>query len=113
MQGTVIKSSGSVYGVRAIDGTVVDCRVKGNFRLKGIRSTNPVAVGDNVIFDMREDGTAYIVDILERKNYIVRKASNLSKQSHILAANSSPVGFGIDKILVTSFGEIPRTTKLL
>ena len=87
MQGTVIKSSGSVYGVRAIDGTVIDCRVKGNFRLKGIRSTNPVAVGDNVIFDMREDGTAYIVDILERKNYIVRKASNLSKQSHILAAN--------------------------
>ena len=87
MQGTVIKSSGSVYGVRAIDGSVIDCRVKGNFRLKGIRSTNPVAVGDNVIFDMREDGTAYIVDILERKNYIVRKASNLSKQSHILAAN--------------------------
>ncbi len=87
MQGTVVKSSGSVYGVRAIDGTLVDCRVKGNFRLKGIRSTNPVAVGDNVIFDRREDGTAYIVDILERKNYIVRKASNLSKQSHILAAN--------------------------
>lgn len=87
MQGTVIKSSGSVYGVRTIDGTIVDCRVKGNFRLKGIRSTNPVAVGDNVVFDMREDGTAYIVDILERKNYIVRKASNLSKQSHILAAN--------------------------
>ena len=87
MQGTVVKSSGSVYGVRATDGTLVDCRVKGNFRLKGIRSTNPVAVGDNVIFDMREDGTAYIVDILERKNYIVRKASNLSKQSHILAAN--------------------------
>ncbi len=87
MQGTVIKSSGSVYGVRAADGTLVDCRVKGNFRLKGIRSTNPVAVGDHVVFDMREDGTAYIVDILERKNYIVRKASNLSKQSHILAAN--------------------------
>ena len=87
MQGTVVKSSGSVYGVRATDGTLVDCRVKGNFRLKGIRSTNPVAVGDNVVFDMREDGTAYIVDILERKNYIVRKASNLSKQSHILAAN--------------------------
>ena len=87
MQGTVVKSSGSVYGVRAIDGSVIDCRVKGNFRLKGIRSTNPVAVGDNVVFDMREDGTAYIVDILERKNYIVRKASNLSKQSHILAAN--------------------------
>lgn len=87
MQGTVIRSSGSVYGVRAADGSLVDCRVKGNFRLKGIRSTNPVAVGDHVVFDMREDGTAYITEILERKNYIVRKASNLSKQSHILAAN--------------------------
>ena len=87
MQGVVIKSSGSVYAVRATDGTVVDCRVKGNFRLKGIKSTNPVAVGDNVKFDVRADGTAYIVDIMESKNYIVRKASNLSKQSHILAAN--------------------------
>ncbi len=86
-KGTVIRSSGSVYGVRSIDGTLVDCRVKGNFRLKGIRSTNPVAVGDHVMFDVRSDGTAYIVDILERRNYIVRKASNLSKQSHILAAN--------------------------
>ncbi len=87
MQGVVIKSSGSVYAVRVADGTVVDCRVKGNFRLKGIKSTNPVAVGDVVEFDVRADGTAYIVDIMERKNYIVRKASNLSKQSHILAAN--------------------------
>ena len=87
MQGTVIKSSGSVYGVRAMDGSVVECRVKGNFRLKGIRSTNPVAVGDHVKFDVRSDGTAYIVEILERRNCIVRKASNLSKQSHILAAN--------------------------
>lgn len=86
-QGTVVKSSGSVYGVRTMDGRFIDCRVKGNFRLKGIRSTNPVAVGDHVKFDVRADGTAYIVDILDRKNYIVRKASNLSKQSHILAAN--------------------------
>ena len=86
-QGTVVRSSGSVYGVRTAAGAVIDCRVKGNFRLKGIRSTNPVAVGDNVMFDVRSDGTAYITDILERKNYIVRKASNLSKQSHILAAN--------------------------
>lgn len=85
--GTVVRSSGSVYGVRTAAGALVDCRVKGNFRLKGIRSTNPVAVGDNVKFDVRSDGTAYITDILERKNYIVRKASNLSKQSHILAAN--------------------------
>lgn len=87
MQGVVIKSSGSIYAVRATDGAVVDCRVKGNFRLKGIKSTNPVAVGDVVEFDVRADGTAYIMDIMERKNYIVRKASNLSKQSHILAAN--------------------------
>lgn len=87
MQGVVIKSSGSVYAVRATDGSVVDCRVKGNFRLKGIKSTNPVAVGDRVEFDVRSDGTAYIMNIMERKNYIVRKASNLSKQSHILAAN--------------------------
>ncbi len=87
MQGVVIKSSGSVYAVRATNGAVVDCRVKGNFRLKGIKSTNPVAVGDVVEFDVRADGTAYIMDIMERKNYIVRKASNLSKQSHILAAN--------------------------
>ncbi len=76
-----------MYAVRAADGTIVDCRVKGNFRLKGIKSTNPVAVGDYVVFDVRDDGTAYIVEIVERKNYIVRKASNLSKQSHILAAN--------------------------
>lgn len=87
MQGVVIKSSGSVYAVRTADGAVIDCRVKGNFRLKGIKSTNPVAVGDNVRFDVRPDGTAYIVEIMERRNYIVRKASNLSKQSHILAAN--------------------------
>lgn len=70
-----------------MDGSLIECRVKGNFRLKGIRSTNPIAVGDHVKYDVREDGTAYIVEILERKNYIVRKASNLSKQSHILAAN--------------------------
>lgn len=87
MQGTVIKSAGSVYEVRCTDGTNIECRVKGNFRLKGIKSTNPVAVGDYVNVSLREDGTAYIVDIMPRKNYIVRKASNLSKQSHILAAN--------------------------
>ncbi len=87
MQGVVIKSAGSVYDVRLDDGTLIECRVKGNFRLKGIKSTNPVAVGDKVALSVRDDGTAYIIDILPRKNYIVRKASNLSKQSHILAAN--------------------------
>lgn len=86
MQGVVIKSAGSIYTVRTESGTI-ECRVKGNFRLKGIKSTNPVAVGDYVKIDVRKDGTAYIVDIEPRRNYIVRKASNLSKQSHILAAN--------------------------
>lgn len=88
MQGTVVKSAGSVYMVRPDEGdALIECRVKGNFRLKGIKSTNPVAVGDVVVLSPREDGTAYITDIKERRNYIVRKASNLSKQSHILAAN--------------------------
>lgn len=86
MQGVVVKSAGSIYSVRTADG-IIECRIKGNFRLKGIKSTNPVAVGDYVKIDVREDGTAYIVDIETRRNYIVRKASNLSKQSHILAAN--------------------------
>lgn len=87
MQGVVVKNAGSVYVVRLGDGAIIECRVKGNFRLKGIKSTNPVAVGDVVKLQLRDDGTAYIIDILPRKNYIVRKASNLSKQSHILAAN--------------------------
>ena len=69
------------------EGSLVDCRIKGNFRLKGIRSTNPVAVGDRVTITSPVDGTSYITDIQERRNYIIRRASNLSKQSHILAAN--------------------------
>lgn len=87
MHGTVIKSTGSWYLVRTDDGREVECKVKGNFRLRGIRSTNPVAVGDGV--EIIEDGgnAAFIAEVDERRNYIVRKASNLSKQSHILAAN--------------------------
>ena len=86
MQGLVVKNTGNIYSVKT-DSGVVECRIKGNFRLKDIKSTNPVAVGDYVKISMREDNTAYISDILPRRNYIVRKASNLSKQSHILAAN--------------------------
>lgn len=86
MQGIVIKNTGNIYTVKTDEG-IVECRVKGNFRLKDIKSTNPVAVGDNVSISLREDNTAYINDILPRRNYIVRKASNLSRQSHILAAN--------------------------
>ncbi len=88
MQGLVIKNTGSWYVVRTDDGQLFECKVKGNFRLRGIRSTNPVAVGDQVHIIPGEDGvTALIDDIGERRNYIIRRASNLSKQSHIIAAN--------------------------
>jgi len=73
--------------VKTADGDEVECKVKGNFRLKGSRNTNPVAVGDYVHIDKNEEGTALIYEIEDRKNYIIRKASNLSKQSHIIAAN--------------------------
>ena len=88
MQGTIIRNTGSWYVVRTDDGRLFDCKVKGNFRLKGIRSTNPVAVGDRVtILPGDDERTALITEILDRRNYIIRKASNLSKQSHIIAAN--------------------------
>ena len=88
MKGLVVKNTGSWYVVRTDDGQLFDCKVKGNFRLKGIRSTNPVAVGDRVSITPGADGKTALIDSLEdRKNYIIRKASNLSKQSHIIAAN--------------------------
>lgn len=73
--------------VRTDDGNDIECKIKGNFRLKGIRSTNPVAVGDYVQIILNQEGTAFISEIEDRKNYIIRRSSNLSKQSHILAAN--------------------------
>ena len=82
MKGLVIKNTGSWYTVLTDDGQLVDCKIKGNFRLKGIRSTNPVAVGDWVTVSDN-----FITDIEPRRNYIIRKSINLSKQSHILAAN--------------------------
>lgn len=87
MRGLVIKNTGSWYLVHTDEGKDVECKIKGNFRLKGIRSTNPVAVGDRVQIILNREGTAFISEIEERKNYIIRRASNLSKQSHILAAN--------------------------
>lgn len=87
MKGLVIKNTGSWYSVKTDTGRVVECKIKGNFRLKGIRSTNPVAVGDNVEIALNSEGTAFITHIEERRNYIIRKSQNLSKQSHILAAN--------------------------
>ena len=87
MQGIVIKNTGSWYTVRTDEGKNVDCKIKGNFRLKGIRSTNPVAVGDRVEIILNQEGTAFISSICDRRNYIIRKSQNLSKQSHIIAAN--------------------------
>lgn len=92
-QGLVVKNTGSAYDVKLLDGLTVSCRVKGNFRIKGIRTTNPVAVGDHVMAVRASDDIWYITEILPRRNYIIRRASNLSKESHILAAN-------IDKALL-------------
>ena len=82
MKGLVIKNTGSWYTVLLDDGSTADCKIKGNFRLRGIRSTNPIAVGDRV--EVKE---GFIIEIEDRRNYIIRKSINLSKQSHILAAN--------------------------
>jgi ribosome biogenesis GTPase len=87
MRGLVIKNTGSWYTVLTDDGQLIDCKIKGNFRLKGIRSTNPVAVGDRVQIVPNNEGTAFITEIEDRRNYIIRKSINLSKQSHIIAAN--------------------------
>lgn len=86
-EGTVVKNTGSSYVVLTDKGEEVSCRVKGNFRIKGIRTTNPVAVGDRVSIQKASDDADYITAISPRRNYIIRRASNLSKESHILAAN--------------------------
>ena len=87
MKGLVVKNTGSWYTVRTDDGQLIESKIKGNFRLKGIRSTNPVAVGDRVELIVNQEGTAFITAIDDRRNYIIRKSQNLSKQSHIIAAN--------------------------
>lgn len=102
-KGLVIKNTGSWYIVKTNDNKLISCKIKGNFRLKGIRSTNPVAVGDHVKISINPEGTAFITDIEDRKNYIIRKASNLSKQSHIIAAN-------IDRCLLFITINYPETS---
>jgi len=88
VKGIVTKSTGSWYSVRTEEGTQYDCRIPGRFRMKGIKSTNPVAVGDHVSFELEADKkTGVIQEIHDRTNYIVRKSVNLSKQTHIIAAN--------------------------
>jgi len=115
MEGLITKSTGSWYQVQTSDGQVFDCRIKGIFRTKGITTTNPIAVGDIVDFEMEpEQGTGVITKLHQRKNYIIRKSINLSKQAQVIAANldqaflivtlASPrtsLGF-IDRFLVTA-----------
>lgn len=113
MEGMVVKSTGSWYTVRLSNGNYLKCRIKGKFRIQSLKSTNPIAVGDQVI--IKQEGQDYLItNILQRKNYIIRRSVNLSKQVHIIASNmdqaflivtlSSPktsVGF-IDRFLVTA-----------
>ena len=111
VEGIVISSTGSWYEV-ATDAGVIACRIRGRLRLKGVRSTNPVVVGDRVVVEPDEESSV-IVEILPRRNYVIRRASNLSKESHIIAANvdhallivtlhspSTPKEF-VDRFLVT------------
>lgn len=115
LEGTVIKTTGSWHQVLTEDGEKYDCRIKGRFRTLGIRTTNPIAVGDKVMVELgKEESTAVIVKLLPRKNYIIRRSVNMSKEAHVLGANvdlavlvvtlASPfTSFGfIDRFLVTT-----------
>ena len=101
--GVVVRNTGSSYVVRLDGGETVNCRIKGNFRIKGIRTTNPVAVGDVVSVCEAADDADFITAIKPRRNYIIRRASNLSKESHILAAN-------LDQTLLVATLREPQTT---
>ncbi len=116
MKGIVTKSTGSWYEVMQPDGTIIHCRLRGKFRIQGIKNTNPVVVGDHVDYIVEEDGSGYITDIEKRKNYIDRKSTKLSKISHLIASNidtaflvvtlkepRSSLGF-IDRFLVAAEG---------
>ncbi len=105
MHGLVVKNTGSWYTVHTDNGRSVNCKIKGVFRLKEIRSTNPIAIGDRVEIQEDTDGVGLITAIDERKNYMIRRSSNLSKQSHILAAN-------IDLTLLIITINYPQTTTI-
>ncbi|MDH5412512.1 MAG: ribosome small subunit-dependent GTPase A [Flavobacteriaceae bacterium] len=103
MEGVVIKSTGSWYTVKTVDGDIFECRIKGKFRMSGIKSTNPVTVGDVVDFELEDNSENGIIHkIHDRKNYIIRKSVKLSKQTHIIAAN-------IDQVLLLVTLENPTT----
>ena len=104
MKGTVIKTTGSWYLVKSEKGDLLECRLKGKFRIKGIKSTNPIVVGDGVVLEKTDD-SYMITKLMDRKNFIVRKSVNLSKQTHIIASN-------IDQaiLMVTLLNPITTTT---
>jgi len=110
MTGLVYKSTGSSYSVKTIDHQVFECRIKGKFRMKGIKSTNPIAVGDVVDFELdntTDEVIGQIHNIHDRKNYIVRKSVNLSKQTHIIASNIDMV------FLLITINNPPTTTSFI
>jgi ribosome biogenesis GTPase len=122
-KGVVLKSTGSRYRILSNDGNTIECSIRGKLRIQELRTTNPVAVGDNVFFEVdRKSGSGIITEVLERRNYILRKSSNLSKHSQIIAANvdqaflmitiilpETPVEF-IDRFLITAEAyRIPAT----
>ena len=104
LKGTVIRATGSWYEVLTPEGEVVRCRIRGRLRLKGVRSTNPVVVGDVVLCEAEEEGDYAIAAIEPRRNYVIRRASNLSKESHIIAAN-------IDRALLITTLFQPETAR--
>ena len=103
MHGLVIKNTGSWYVVQTDDRQLINCKIKGNFRLKDIKSTNPVVIGDRVEIEINAEGASFIKTIAPRRNYMIRRATNLSKQSHILAAN-------IDLAMLVVTVNYPATT---
>ena len=102
MEGLVTRTTGSWYRILS-DGKTFDCRLRGNYRLRGNKQTNPVAVGDHVEFLLQDDGSGMINNVLDRRNYIVRKATKLSKQTHVIASN-------IDLLCVVASLAFPRTS---
>lgn len=103
MKGLVTKSTGSWYVVATENGESFDARIRGKFRLKGIKHTNPIAVGDEVEFSLDKDGIAFIEKIHDRRNYIIRRSVNLSKKTHIIASN-------IDIAVILATLKNPRTS---
>ncbi len=103
LDGLVVRTTGSWYRVLADDGTMCDCRLRGNYRLRGSKQTNPIAVGDRVHYQIQTDGTGVIADIADRHNCIIRRATKLSKQTHVIAAN-------IDQLCLVATLGLPRTS---